>query len=74
MNDIPDFSYLRGELLADGYERRAPTPEIEEHDRELVEGDTCDWCGNLVAFEPYSKGRSYRAFAVCHECDSADEI
>lgn len=70
------------EALDDGYLMGAP-PGCEESDRPIVEATLCKGCGEpmrYLAFRRYRRDDygvfrfNYRAYAVCDDCDIAEEF
>ena len=75
---------LYWEMTAEGYEARAPSAEVEEMDRLVIEGGkrgalefkakSCIKCGGELLYQPYVKGRSYRSWTVCRVCGRVKEF
>ena len=51
-----------------GYERGAPTLEIEEMDARVVDKMACPKCGSKMRYEGHHKEGSYIALAICDGC------
>ena len=71
--EYEDFAAVEAQLTDSGYEHRVPSPDCEM-DRAIVERETCFSCGARMTFVPFTRGRSYRAFAVCRACNTATEF
>lgn len=61
-----------GEL--NGYEPGSPGEWADIIDAEVVADSRCSECGGALTYHPMISGNSYRAFAVCSECDNAEEF
>jgi hypothetical protein len=73
MDDISSFRHLERQLRALGFRQGVPAAECEQ-DRALVERECCPVCGGPRTFVPLVRGPVYRAFDVCHRCDTAHEF
>ena len=75
-NDILPFADMVENLLAMGYENRAPSPETLRTDAAIVAQERCAACGCELAYVAFTrrKPHSYRAFAWCVVCDAAHEF
>jgi hypothetical protein len=56
------------ELLFNGYQRGAPSPDALDIDAAIAERGRCTTCGGPMRYEGYHKEGSYIAFAVCCTC------
>ncbi len=64
------------DMLEDGYQCRAPDPEVEQLDRKIIGGGRCVSCRGTLHYEPFYKAdtKSYRAFTVCAYCGQVKEF
>jgi len=75
---------LYWEMEAEGYRAGAPSEEVEEIDRLVIEGGdqgavcfkpkSCVKCGGELSYQPYVKERSYRSFTICTRCGRVREF
>lgn len=72
-------STLNEDLTAEGYQPGAPSAQLvlgllQATDKHLCANHQCT-CGHQgMEYRPFINGSSYRAFAVCPECDAAYEF
>jgi hypothetical protein len=73
--DAARFTQLVTLLLAGGYQERPPDVVAAELDGGVVAEAACDACGHVgLAYRPFTLESSYRAFAVCPVCGTAEEF
>lgn len=57
------------------YRPVAPSREAEAIDASVCRESVCDNCGHHgMVYRPYTRGASYRAFAVCPKCKEEIEF
>lgn len=62
-------------LLDQGYERKAPTPEVEKIDSALARISACFKCRTVgMNYVPFTRSKSYRAYMVCPICGWVGEF
>ena len=65
---------LAQRMEAQGYQHNAPIGAVSI-DLQVCLDATCPACGHKgMTYEPYTKGDSYRAFAVCPVCGHEEEF
>jgi hypothetical protein len=58
-----------------GYTPGAPSQDAADIDGSVCAESTCTECGHVgLLYRPFRKPGSYRAFAICPECDHAEEF
>lgn len=62
------------ELMFLGYRPGAPSYEAAEIDMQVISDTKCPECDHVgMEYRPYHTKNSYRAFAVCPQCNFALE-
>lgn len=61
-------------LELEGYENKPPSDLAKGIDGMIATSTSCPVCGEKRDYQPMMKGESYRAFAVCHTCNTYDEF
>lgn len=70
---VTDWAKHRRELLARGYQERAPG-KAASIDGPIARDGRCSDCGAALVYRPLSTVTVYRAFAVCQACNLASEF
>ena len=64
----------RSELWASGYAPRLPNDTAAAIIDCRIAMTECPNCGQMMHYQPWTKGESYRAFSVCHDCGYTEEF
>jgi hypothetical protein len=71
LTDIQTVNELQ--MLSDNF-YDSPTHAGIEIDRQIAAAATCSFCRGPVDYRPVFNAGSYRAFLICHACDTAEEF
>jgi hypothetical protein len=71
----PSLDAITDALAMLGYAAGPPGRQAEAIDREVCAEAECSACGQRgLGYHPFTRGRSYRAIAVCPACGQAEEF